>query len=78
MDQVDLAIKELSLDAVLAAAPMPVDHCQRVVLLMEGAVGDVELLVPPHLHLPAQSSVLHNSGLRIQGSGYSCPSLVVH
>ena len=63
MDQVDLAIKEPSLDAVLAAAPVPVDHGQPVVLLVERPVGDGQLVVPLHHHLPAQTRVPHNSWL---------------
>ena len=64
MDQVDLAIKELSLDAVLAPAPVSVDHGQPVILLVEQPVGDRHLVVPRHLQLPAKPSVPHHSGLR--------------
>ena len=63
MDQVDLSIKEPSLDAVLAPTPVPVDHGEPVVLLVERPVGDGQLVVPRHLHLPAKPSVLHHSRL---------------
>ena len=53
MDQVDLTIKELSLDAVLAPSPVSVDIGEPVVLVVKRPVGDDQLVVPRHLHLPA-------------------------
>ena len=49
MDQVDLAIKELSLDTVLAPTPVPVDHGEPVVLLVERPVGHKRLVVGPNV-----------------------------
>ena len=53
MDQVDLTIKELSLDAVLAPSPVSVDIGEPVVLVVKRPVGDDQLVVPRHLHLPS-------------------------
>ena len=63
MDQVDLTIKELSLDAVLAPSPVSVDIGEPVVLVVKRPVGDDQLVVPRHLHLPAEPSVPHHSRL---------------
>ena len=68
MDQVDLTIKELSLDAVLAPSPVSVDIGEPVVLVVKRPVGDDQLVVPRHLHLPAEPSVPHHSRLRADHS----------
>ena len=68
IDQVDLTIKELSLDAVLAPSPVSVDIGEPVVLVVKRPVGDDQLVVPRHLHLPAEPSVPHHSRLRADHS----------
>ena len=68
VDEVQLAIKELPLKAVFAPSPVGVDQGQPVVLLVERPMGEDHLVVPGHLHLPGQASVLHQTGLRAHHS----------
>ena len=68
VDEVQLAIKELPLKTVFAPSPVGVDQSQPVVLLVERPIGEDHLVVPGHLNLPGQASVLHQAGLRAHHS----------
>ena len=72
VDEVQLAVKELPLKAVFAPSPVGVDQGQPVVLLVERPMGEDHLVVPGHLDLPGQASVLHQAGLRTHHSAREC------
>ena len=72
VDEVELAIKELPLEAVFAPSPVGVDQGQPVVFLMERPIGEDHLVVSGHPDLPGQAGVLHEAGLRTHHSAREC------
>ena len=72
VDEVELAIKELPLEAVFAPSPVGVDQGQPVVLLVERPMGEDHLVESGHLDLPGQAGVLHQAGLRTHHSAREC------